>query len=280
MKPYEKMTKREAAAALQEFLEERPSALMYLAEYLSAHNKSAIVLDETVESLIPLWRWVKTVLKERKRAETETGDSPSWLRYSLGEEPTLSPESVAIVDGVISYICTVVQRGAPGARWRLGFDRHKRYIWQNHPVLATDGEEVPVAAFVPGAARGHASGRHPSDDDKLARAAAAAIERLNGLDEETVSGAEPLIEVENLGDDAIHGREMEVSLREDIAHEHSRNVDRLAKDLEKQDGITGVIREDREVLLVATPTWSTSQLDEWVTHYLKDHIRGLDAPQQ
>jgi hypothetical protein len=42
--------------------------------------------------------------------------------------------------------------------------------------------------------------------------------------------------------------------------------------LAKEEGSTGVIREDREVLLVATPTWDTSQLQEWVTRYLQDKI--------
>jgi hypothetical protein len=49
-------------------------------------------------------------------------------------------------------------------------------------------------------------------------------------------------------------------------------VDRLVKTLAKEDGITGVIREDREVLLVATPTWDTTQLEEWVTRYLEDKL--------
>ncbi|MBT2515323.1 hypothetical protein [Arthrobacter sp. ISL-30] len=47
----------------------------------------------------------------------------------------------------------------------------------------------------------------------------------------------------------------------------------MVKALGREDGITRVIREDREVLLVATPTWSTSQLHEWVVGYLEENIR-------
>ncbi|MDR6556684.1 hypothetical protein J2809_001026 [Arthrobacter pascens] len=43
-----------------------------------------------------------------------------------------------------------------------------------------------------------------------------------------------------------------MSLREDIAHEYSQEVDRLVKTLAKEDGITGAVREDCEVLLVTT----------------------------
>lgn len=71
------------------------------------------------------------------------------------------------------------------------------------------------------------------------------------------------MEVEDLGNDEIRGRELEVSLREDIVFEHNRVVGRMLKALKQEDGITGVIREDREVLLVATPTSSTDRLQEW-----------------
>lgn len=192
----------------------------------------------------------------------------------FGTEPTLSPESVAIVNGVISYLCRVVEQGAPGAQWRVGHHRIKSYMWQNHPVVVHDSEEVPLAALVPGIARGQANGQLPSDDDKPERMAAAVIKGLNGINEETVVEDEPLIEVEDLGEDALRGRELEVSLREDIAHEYSRMVDHMVKNLAKEDGITGVIREDREVLLVTTPSWNTTQLQEWVTRYLQNIMRG------
>ena len=103
MKSYEKMSKQEAAAALQEFLNERPRALKNLARHLTEHPDDTVTLDGTVESLITLWRWAKSVLTERtaETAESDGSTSPTWLRYGIGTEPTLTPESVAIVDGVI-----------------------------------------------------------------------------------------------------------------------------------------------------------------------------------
>lgn len=275
MKSYAKMSKQAAAAALQEFLEERPPALEHLTRSLAARAEENVNLDGTVESLVPLWRWVKSVLTERTTETAELGalTSPSWVRYGIGTEPTLSPESTAIVDGVISYLCRVVEQGAPEAQWRVGNHRIKSYMWQNHPMLVHNNEDVPLADLVPGLARGQASGRLPSDDDKLARIAAAVIQRLNGTNEETVVGDEPLVEVEDLGEDALRGRELEVSFREDIAHEYSRVVDRMVKNLAKEDGITGAVREDREVLLVATPSWDTTRLEEWVTRYLEAKIQ-------
>ncbi|MDQ0079121.1 hypothetical protein [Arthrobacter oryzae] len=275
MKSYEKMKKQEAAAALQEFLDERPHALEHLTRYLAESSEGTVNLDGTVESLTPLWRWVKSVLTERT-AETpgpETSTNPTWLRYGIGTEPILSPDSIAVIDGVISYLCRVVEQGAPKARWRVGYNRIKSYMWQNHPVLANDNEEVPLPDLVPGLARGQASGGLTSEDDKLTRTAAAVIRRLNGTDEDTVAEDEPLIEVEDLGEDELRGRELEVSLREDIAHEYSREVDGLLKTLVKEEGITGAFREDREVLLVNTPSWNTDQLQQWITRYIEDNFR-------
>lgn len=165
----------------------------------------------------------------------------------------------------------MVEQGAPKAPWRVGHHRIKSYMWQNHPVLAHDNEEVPLADLVPGLARGQASGRHPSDDEKLARIAAAVIQQLNDT-EEAVVEEEPFVEVEDLGEDELRGRELEVFLREDIAPEHSRQVDRLVRTLVKEEGISGAVREDREVLLVTTPRWSAEQLHQWVTRYIEDKI--------
>ena len=104
------------------------------------------------------------------------------------------------------------------------------------------------------------------------------IEQLNRgdqPDDEEMAEDEPLVEVEDLGDDELRGRELEVALREDIVFEHNRVVGRMLKALKREDGITRVIREDREILLVATRTWSTTQLQEWVARYLQDNIRDL-----
>ena len=104
------------------------------------------------------------------------------------------------------------------------------------------------------------------------------IEQLNRGgrpdEDEEMAEDEPLVEVEDLGDDALRGRELEVSLREDIVFEHNRVVGRMIKALKQEDGITRVIREDREVLLVATASWSTTQLQEWVAGYLTENVRS------
>lgn len=276
MKSYQKMTKQEAAAALQEFLEERPRALENLRQLLGERSGGTVTLDWTVESLIPLWCWVKSVLTERTTEPTdiEVSAGPTWLRYRVGTEPTLSSESVALIDGVISYLCRVVEQGAPHAKWRVGYNRVTSYMWQNHPVLVHDDGEVPLAALVPGKARGQASGRHPSDDGELARVAAAVIKQLNATAQEAPLEEEPLFEVEDVGEDEVQNRALEVSLREDISYQHSEDIDRLIEILENEEGISSAFREDREVFLVFTPSWSTEQLHHWVARYIQMNIHS------
>jgi hypothetical protein len=271
---YWSLSDAEAAAALQEFLDERGPALERFRQALEADGQDLdVVLDDTVKSLRPLWSWVMSVVTERETEAMELAavEAPSWLRYCVGNKPTLSRESVVIVDGLVSYVCRVVERSAPHARWRVGKSPTKSWVWENHPVLAVGDDGWALGELVQRTAQ-PTGGRIRSQDNALALRVKAFIDQLNRTHSDT-GGDEPLVEVEDLGEDPLRGRELEVSLREDIAHDHSRVVDRMVKNLAKEDGITGVIREDREVLLVATPSWDTNRLEEWVTRYLEAKIQ-------
>ncbi|WP_323960985.1 hypothetical protein GC088_04795 [Arthrobacter sp. JZ12] len=284
MTHYLNQTKAQAAASLQEFLDERDGALEYLRKSLSAAGRSAEEsLDGTVESLVPLWQWILAQL-QRPEAPGATAPAsvpaeqwPSWERYTEEEERVLSMESVRLLDGLVSYLAQVVQQHAPGARWAVARHRVKRYAFNNHPVLVSDHTDAHI--FLPSVPAGNARavllGMRESPADRIAEYANAVIEDLNPSQEATSEEAltsEPLVEVEDLGENFLRGRELELGIREDIAHEHSRTVDRLAKELKKQDGITGVVREDREVLLVQTSTWTPAQLEQWAVSYLTSKL--------
>ena len=111
------------------------------------------------------------------------GVLPTWSRYSLPEESTLSEASIQLVDGLISYFGQVVLGQEPQARWRLGFDpRHRNYAYQNEPVLAVDADErgqyeIGVWLILSGTARRHMRGEQVPDDE-VARRADAVITKL------------------------------------------------------------------------------------------------------
>jgi hypothetical protein len=286
MTHYLNMSKAKAAAAFREFLDERPAALERLREVLAAEGQDPdSLLDGSVESLVPLWRWI---ISRLARADSPGATDPasvlrrawpSWERYTMEEERVLSFESLVLLDGLVSYLAVLIPQHAPTARWAIAQHRIRRYAWDKHPVLVsgTGGNHKFLAGIPAPAARALLLGMREVPDDEIARYARAVIDDLNAgdraADDDSAVENEPLVEVEDLGEDALRGRELEVSLREDIAHEHSRTVDRLAGALGKQDGITGVVREDSELLLVATPGWSTGQLEEWTTGYLERNVR-------
>ncbi|TPV50070.1 hypothetical protein FJ661_12235 [Pseudarthrobacter phenanthrenivorans] len=283
---YISMTKRQSEDAFREYLEERGPALERLREALAADGQDPdALLDGSVESLVPLWRWILAHLTVFDAPGGATDPNsvpreqwPSWARHEYEVMHSLSLESLFLLDGLVSYLAGVVQQHAPQARWEIAHHRIKRYHLNKHPVLVSGtGEDHN---YLPGLPRVHAygslTGVRESPDDTMAEYARRLIERLNQgdqPDDEEMAEDEPLVEVEDLGDDELRGRELEVSLREDIVHEHSRVVGRMIKALKQEDGISRVIREDREVLLIATPDWSTSRMEQWVADYLEENVR-------
>ena len=283
---YINMTKKQSEAAFREYLDERGPALDRLREALAADGQDPdAVLDGTIESLVPLWRWILANLTVFGAPGGGTDPNsvpreqwPSWARHEYEVMHSLSLESLFLLDGLVSYLGDVVQQHAPEARWEIAHHRIKRYNLNKHPVLVSGtGEDHN---YLPGLPRVHAygslTGFRESPDDTMAEYARRLIERLNKDDQpadEEMAEEEPLVEVEDLGDDEIRGRELEVSLREDIAHEHNRVVGRMIKALKQEDGITRVIREDREVLLIATPDWSIDRMEGWVAGYLAENVR-------
>ena len=56
---YINMTKRQSEDAFREYLEERGPALERLREALAADGQDPDgMLDSSIESLVPLWRWI------------------------------------------------------------------------------------------------------------------------------------------------------------------------------------------------------------------------------
>jgi hypothetical protein len=136
MTPYAGLTVQQAAAALEEFLEERRAALRHLELAVG----DAVELDHSVESLGPLWVWVK----ERLRLGP-SGRQPSWSRLALGDHERLDEASLQLVDGLISYVIDIVTGAVPEATWEVATDPHPQFLHQNQPMLKAGAwEQVPA----------------------------------------------------------------------------------------------------------------------------------------
>ena len=124
---FRKMTKRQAATALAEYLAERPVALEQLRDDLVADPRDPdSLLDGTRESLTPLWRWVATRIMTMEDPIPFDPDAPaptwwpSWARYSSALRQSTPDEVVTLLDGFISYLGDVVTAAAPEAVWQVG----------------------------------------------------------------------------------------------------------------------------------------------------------------
>jgi len=279
MTNYLDLSKAKAAAALQEFLDERGPALERLREQLVADGQDpAALLDGTPESLVPLWRWMLSRFTSLDTpGATDPGSVPrqawpSWERYTFEEEPTLSVESLTLLDGLVSYVAAVVQERAPLARWEVVRHPIKRYAYNNHPVLVSGkGEDHNFLPGVPTVdARAALNGVRESPDDRMADYTLRLIERLNGPTEVTDAPMEeePPFEIEEVRDEP-GGIDFEIGLSDEIAHVYSLKVDGLVRKLARQDGILEALREDRELILVRAPSWSAGDLEAWLAPRIK-----------
>ncbi|GEO96814.1 hypothetical protein [Kocuria turfanensis] len=181
---------------------------------------------------------------------------------------------MALLDGFISYLGDVIAAGAPEAVWQVCHHRVKRYHLQNHPVLASPlgGSEIHPPNLVAVIANRLRRGMDPRREDEFTDYAITVITELRGENEPVPVVEEPLVEVGSDGDDGV----FDVGLHEEIAHEHSRKVNQLVKELATQPGILSAHREDREVLLVRAPDWDAAQIEQWVLNWLKARIPELD----
>lgn len=277
---YRQMSRAQAEAAFMEFLAERPVALQRLRHALAGDGIDPdALLDGSVASLIAVWVWLRARLSGKDDAASQpVGVLPTWSRYSLPEESTLSDASILLVDGLISYFGQVVLGQEPRARWRLGFDpRHRNYAYQNQPVLAVDADErgayeIGVWLILSGTARRHVRGEQVPDDEVARRADGMIAELRAALVAGPVAGPtiEDLIDVSagEGGDEFTH----EVAIDDDLILELPRIVASLAKALAKEPGIDHVWRADREVLRVSAPTWTTDQLHAWALAYIRKRV--------
>ncbi|GGG65839.1 hypothetical protein GCM10011374_32210 [Kocuria dechangensis] len=275
---YRTMSKRQAAAALEEFLTERPAALQRLRTELAADGLDPnAMLDGTPASLTPLWRWAGTRILEAEAQRSPAAPAapaapapewPSWARCSPGLDPATPVRIVSLLDGLVSYLGQVITTAAPQAVWKVG------YHLQNHPVLTSPLTEMEY--FPPGlvgvVANRLRHGVDPHNDARLHSYAQAVITMLRSEHEDALAAPEPLVEVDSDDDDGV----FDVGLREDIAHEHSRAVDRMVAELAAQSGVDSAVREDREVLLVSAPDRAAEDLQQWVLAWLRRHIPAVD----
>lgn len=116
------------------------------------------VLDYSIESLIPLWRWFETKISFRKRSKIEVLREiiifPEWMKEYISKED-LSFETMAYVSDIAMYFAEVMIRNTDGkVQWGY-FTKPKNRMSVNEPVLLgfKDGVELNSRRIVNNCAR-------------------------------------------------------------------------------------------------------------------------------
>lgn len=266
MTPYRSMNRMQAAAALEEFLTERPAALQRLRGELTIHGLNPdAALDGTPASLTPLWRWITD--RRDELAANPAADSPveprekwpSWARHTVTGMKVPSKTMFTLLDGLVSYMAQVITTGAPNATWRLGSPEDPKHHLHHYPVLTGRGHQIflptlPMVGVVR-LKRGQATLRETELSEYATAVIAALYEAQSWV---ATPDADPLAVV------VAEPQGFDVGLRTDIATHHTALVDRMVTELEVQDGVTAVHREAHDALVVMAPYWNADDLQRWL----------------
>jgi hypothetical protein len=132
---YDALTGEEAQAHLDDIVARHPARLAELAMYVAEDGDEACVLDGSIESIRPLWRWYVSWWETTDGAEP--GRCPAWWTPRDEERPPLPVAALERVDLVGHYLAEVALRSVPGSHWMV-VRRDKRQSWEdrNKPAIA------------------------------------------------------------------------------------------------------------------------------------------------
>lgn len=268
--PYRLMTVQQASAALEEFLTERPAALERLHAELTDHGMDpGTLLDASPASLTPLWTWI-TGRRTELAADPALGVPvlprerwPSWARHSVTGVRIPSATMNVLLDGLVSYLATVIITGAPNARWGLGSPEDARHHLHHHPVLIGRGHQVYVPTLPLGGMLRLKRGEKSLHATEMEQYAGSVITDLR-TSSHAVDGPQdfPVHVVAEPGS-------FDVGVHADIAERHSRLVERMAHELARLRGIDSVLRSAPDALQVHAPDWHADELEQWLKAWMK-----------
>jgi hypothetical protein len=267
---YRRMTAQQAAAALEEFLAERPAAWAGLRAELAAHGMDPdTLLDGSPASLTRLWRWIAG-----RRAELEGNPAanapvvprenwPSWARHAVTGAKVPSSTMVVLVDGLVSYLAIVIITGAPNAKWGLGSPEDPNHHLHHHPVLTGRGHQIFVPTLPMGGMLRLKRGEKSLHETELEQYAAGVIADLRTSPKAVLDpGDSPVVVV-------AEPEAFDVGVHAVIADRSSALVDRMAHELAGQHGVASVLRRAPDALQVDAPSWHTDELERWLNDWMK-----------
>lgn len=278
----------EARAILERYVFGRPERLATFTAEVRRRGGPADQLDESIESLEPLWSWLLAEHRPRRwfagphrmpssptaDAVMRSEDPPWWYDHHPQFAQELGPYLARLVTGLADYVFACALRSRPDSRWALGKGRSMAHY--QHPVLHIDGRgEIDYANPI-ALARLGLRGERNVEPDALRRW----LEQWLGMDPAYEAELERLSRplaayvVETIDDSRFTHQ---VSFDDVISHRQGRRIARLVEALAAAPGVEEAVHEDREIVLVRAPGLSATDLEVTVAALWKRRAGGSHA---
>lgn len=138
-KSFDDFTKEEAKQYFDWYVAQSDVRIKQLQRYIVETGMSGIVLDGTIESLIPLWKWfegnIRTEKKNEEEIEAALVGQPEWVHpYIRAIDWKLTVLTQALAVDISIYFAKVFIDQNPGIKWGY-YTKPKNREYVNRPVL-------------------------------------------------------------------------------------------------------------------------------------------------
>ncbi len=132
---FDKLAKAQAKEYFQWYMDQIDVQLEELERILSG---TGILMDFSVESLIPVWEWlekqIRMVPRKEEDIQAEIAHRPAWMEPYVGREE-FSLQTLEYAMDISIYFAEVVIRNTDGKIYWGYFDKPKNRMDVNEPVL-------------------------------------------------------------------------------------------------------------------------------------------------
>ena len=278
----------EARAIFERYVSGRAERLATFVAEVRRRGGPAEQLDNSLESLDPLWRWFIAEHQPRRwfgghdrlpsspvpDQVMRAADPPWWYDFHPQFAQELGPYLARLVTGLADYVFACALHASPSSRWALA--RSSAHF--RHPVFQIEGRgERDYASPITMALLGLRGERNTEQD-----APRRWLEQWLGMDPAWEAEMERLSRplgayiVESI-DDARFTHQL--SFDDAVAHRQKRKIAGLVALLAAEAGVEEAVHEDREVVLVRAPGLSAAELEAIVGEIWKRRAgRSHDGP--
>lgn len=116
-------------------------------EYMKQERPESQPFDYSPESLLPLWEWYETKIKQvpmsRKEIEYEVSIKPKWMESIVrGNTMKFTDETLSLALDISIYLGETVVKNYPNLHWGY-FTRPRRELFAKKPVILGLKGSVP-----------------------------------------------------------------------------------------------------------------------------------------